>query len=82
MKRKRVIAKEVYRSDYKTNEEWSERVQYLQEERSFLGFKYWKTIDMEIVPTNTLIHLACFGEIDSFESKFKYIPNVEFIKHK
>ena len=66
-------------SDMKTfrskDESWNEMRQYLQVKTS----AGWETIGKEEVPSHAWIQVGALGSTD-WESKFKDIPGVKFIK--
>jgi hypothetical protein len=80
MEKYRVIALN-YRRRNHYGERWDETIQYLQKEvKYWFGIKRWKTIDEEEVPSHVITSHMCFGDTGGWESKFKNIPNCEFIK--
>jgi len=63
--------------------------QHLQREEVIYDFKFlgihfrktrWVTIDKEHIPSSCVFQHNCLGSTD-WKSKFRHIPNVEFIKH-
>tara|TARA_B110000014_G_C19826273_1_gene428551 strand:- start:208 stop:447 length:240 start_codon:yes stop_codon:yes gene_type:complete len=72
MKKLRVIAKH-------SGDDVYDVTQFLQEEKKYLFWEAWKTIDFEKIPRACLMQHYILGST-SWRSKFRDVKNVRFCK--